>query len=396
MLIQGTSAQSLTPQGTGQGIDSSQQKGSFRGEQATVRDASSRLADAAEELTFSFSKKVEKKKAGERDVRTESRLQLMRIAEINQYLDAAKSPRTPAELTALAKRMLSAQQSPGQLARQASEDPTQQSLFLQFALQEGERTGAPAKALDAVRDALTDLEMECGPAIRAGLNSIDAASAFGSSADSIQNFQKTYRDVALGSASLVETLKLALDRFGGTDFARGLKSLLQALGADVAALRPSNQPARLLAVVQDIYQLEVFNTLLDQSEKLGKLLLKRHGTDHFDGVEFMKHLVSITGDRWLAPSRFLEMSGRFEINQIEAQVHLVAHSLQMLRDMPIKIFADSDTRRTVLDAGQEALDSIIEQEESLADDDFGVDEQEVKPATDPAPGTGAIQKGTTS
>ena len=355
--------------GVGQGDLQALQKGSFQGQEATVRTTNSRLTDIAEEMTLHFSEKVEQKDAAERDIRPETRLQVMRVEEIIQYLTAAKADQTPGDLAALAKRMLAAQQSPGQIARQTTEDPTQQSLMLQFALHEGERTGAPADALGAIRDALAELELESGPAILAGLNSIDAASQFGGTTQSIRAFQNTYRNLALGSSSLVETLKLALDRFGGLDFARGLKSLLQALGSDLAALRPSTQPAHLQAVVQDIYQLEVFNTLLERSEKIGAFLIGSNGTKEFDSVDLMKQLVSMTGDRWATANRFEELPPRFGIQLLQAEIYLIAQSLQLLRDMPFKIYADADSRRLLLSAGQEALDKVIEREEDSEDDD---------------------------
>lgn len=282
MNIQGGGPLGHSSQGPGQGLnlDLGQKTGTFNGQKAVTTDSTSRLASAAEEMTFAFSSKVEEKEAGKRGVRAESRLQMMRIEDINEYLDKARSPHTPEKMAALAKRMLSPDQSPYQLARQESDDPTSQYLMLQFALQQGERDKAPSAALDALRNAIAVLEHESGGAIHAGLNSIDAASEFGDSAASVQGFQNTYRkvvDSALGSSSLVETLKLALERFGKMDFQRGLKGLMKALGADVAAARPSTDPRRLQALIQDVYQLEVFNTLLDESEKLGKSLARHHG-----------------------------------------------------------------------------------------------------------------------
>ena len=343
-------------------------RGQFQGEQVTVRNELSSLSDAAEELTFHFAGKRDRKASGERAVEAEPALQLLRTEEIAAYLRAAHAFQKPGDMVALVKRFMDAGQSPRQVARQASDDPTQQFLLLQLALHEAERGGASAERREALREALAELELASGPAIRAGLNSIDAASGFGHDAASVSGFQNTYRDVVLGAATLADTLRLALARFAEQDFERGLAGLLKALGADLAAARPSTEPARLQALVQDVYQLEVFNTLLHEARQLAGRLADAHGVARFAALPLLQDLVGFTAERWIGADRFLDLPARLRIAILAARIGLLTQALRMLREMPGKVYPDPDTRQAVLQAGQEALDQLIEEEENEAED----------------------------
>lgn len=203
--------------------------------------------------------------------------------------------------------MQSGQESPKQLACQETRDPTGQYLLLQYALQDGLKNGTGEEILDTLREALADLEMDHGPQIRSNLNTIGAAGEFGADRESIEAFQTTYRDVVLGEATLAQTLKLVLERLSGKegeDFGRGLQGLIKALGQDLAAARPSTESNRLQSLVQDLYQLEVTATVVDNCRELGKTLAARHGVTSFPAIDLMKELVGVTGEKWVSASRF--------------------------------------------------------------------------------------------
>ncbi|MEO5671746.1 MAG: type III secretion system gatekeeper subunit SctW [Ramlibacter sp.] len=264
------------PPGPTLGGQAGAQTGSLRGEQVVVKSEQSALADAAEEISLFHSEKAETKKHSERKVETDPRGQRMLIAQINEYLDQSKAIPDPAKLKNIARQMLQADgQSPRELARQQSRDPATHYVLIQYALHEGEAGGASAEVLERLQDTLDDLEVDHGPHIRAGLNTIGTAAKWGASASEIAAFQQTYRDVVLGESALAQTLTLVVERLDGSTgdkFESGLKALIVALGADLSAARPSTEPSRLQALVQDLYSLEVFATVLEGCQELRQLL----------------------------------------------------------------------------------------------------------------------------
>ena len=62
-----------------------------------------------------------------------------------------------------------------QLAAQEFKDVPRQCLTLQYALRKGEEGMASAGVMARTSAAIAELEMESGPEIRAGLNTISAA-----------------------------------------------------------------------------------------------------------------------------------------------------------------------------------------------------------------------------
>lgn len=354
----------VTPSQTGLSQSGSQlRSGNFMGQQVTAKDVqSSILTDSAEEITFAMSEKVESKDIEERSVEVERLPRSMPTEEIIAYLEKGKHKHDPEDMAALAKLMTSGQGSPRELAKKGFQDITQQYLALQYAAREGEKSGASQEHLEAIYDAIADMDMEFGARIRADLNTIDVAGSY-ETAEDVVNFQAAFRDVVLGEQTLAQTLTTMLNRFGSTDFSKGLQNMLRALGTDLAAARPSIDPNRLQALVQDLYHLEVASTVLDASRTLAETLGSKHGVTGMDPVKVMSELVSVTGEKWVAGSRFTGIADRFATQQVAAQIAFLTGSKAILRDLPVKVYPDLDARQSVLNAVQDALDIAIDREE---------------------------------
>lgn len=344
-----------------------EQSGSLHGERVLVEDAASVLADAAEELCLYAAEKVEHKALDARQIKAQTPIEVMKLEEIMAYLEAAGEAADPEKLAALCRRMQSGQENPRDVARQQSRDPGRQFVLLQYALQEGLRQGIPAGQLDDLRDALADLEIEAGPQIRSGINTLGAAAAFGAAPAQFAAFQETYRDVVLGEATLAQTLNLLIERLAGRDgedFSKGLQCLIRALGQDLAAARPSVDANRLQSLVQDLYQLEVTATLIDGCKQLAARLAGKFNCAALPHIALMKELVALTAEKWVSASRFAGLGGKFGVRGVGAEIAFYAASRNLLRDLPVKIYPDADARQAVLNAAQAALDSAIDQEEA--------------------------------
>ncbi len=366
--------------------------GSFGGQQVQVDTAESVLTDAAEEISLHHSEKAESKHSSQRKKEATQKQEVMSAEAILAYMDAADAHEDPEQLVHLAKRMLSRQNAPAGQAglrgqpgsaapqtgrrtrgrqddaadevRKVYRNPTQQILALQYVLQTGEREHAPEEVLEELREALDELELEHGDAARADINTIEAAAQGGASATQVLAFQDTYRDVVLGEHSLAATLQLALGRFGEGDFSAGLARLVQALGQDLAATRPSADPARLQSLVQDLYHLGVASTVLDGCRELHARLGEAVGPLPATPVQLMQSLVGASAEKWIGASRFTTLSHDFGAGAVQPQIQFLTGVKALMRDMPPKVFVDSDQRQTVLQAVQDALDAAIDREEN--------------------------------
>lgn len=346
-----------------QGLARQSTAGSFRGETVQTLDTRSVLTDAAEEITFAHSEKVEDKELAERKLAPGERLQVLRLEEIRAYLDAAHDEGGEEKLVALAKRMLAGQQDPLQSARQASAEPARQFIALQYALRHGEEEGAEPAVLAAIEDALEELMLERGPQVRAGLNSVHAAATVAGGSAAVETFQSDYRDLVLGQATLADTLGVLLERYPQEDFPCGLAAMIRALGDDLAAARPSTDPNRLHALVSDLYQLEVAATLLERCAGLAATVHRDHGVEPFVPTLLLRELTALSNERWVNGSRFAAIAERCGCAATAPQIRFLTEVKGVMRELPVKIFADVENRQSLLNAVQDALDAAIDREE---------------------------------
>lgn len=320
-------------------------------------------ADSAEEVSLHLAEAAEDEAFDDDSIEARDGLRTMAAEQVLGYLQAVHQQADAERLVALAGRLLAASGHPGVLAREGLPDPTQQFLALQYALQQGEREGAPAERLQALRDALADLEDDHGPQIRARLNTAAVVGAQTGGADDAARLQQTYADLVLGAPTLARSLDLALQRFGGQGYAQGLQGLIAALGADLAAARPSTSMVRLQTLLQDLYQLEVLQTAVDGARDLAQGLQVRHDHRGLDAERLVRELVALTAERWAAAQRFESLAAQLDVPDGPARIGLFIGLKGLLRDLPPAVFADGEARQTLFDALQGALDAAIAREE---------------------------------
>src|SRR5262249_47581028 len=155
-----------------------------------------------------------------------------------------------------------------------------------------------------------------------------------------------YSDIVLGESTFAQTLLVVLQRLAGAqgeDFKRGLQALLRALGADLSATRPSTEPTRLQALVQDVYQLEVAGTVLENCTQLSQTIAQRYGIEGVIPMELMKELVALTNERWVVPARLRALAEKFRVIGLPERIAFHTGTKTVLRKMPPRVYADADS-----------------------------------------------------
>jgi type III secretion protein W len=258
------------------------QTGTWKGESVRVMDTSrSALEDAKEEISMAHSEKAEEKSIKARKAEPQGNVELQKIQEITQYLEAMHQEDGQSKLEDTAKRILEGKRDgpgPREEARQSFSDVTDQFAALSFAAQRGREQGITGERMDAIHDALAELQDDFGPQIRAGLAAAAGAREFATDAASAGQFRETYRDVVMGHAELGKTFEDLVAKHGLADFPRIVPCLIKSLGEDLSAVRPSRDPEHMQAILQDLYNLEVAVTVLDQARELAQDLQRQVAT----------------------------------------------------------------------------------------------------------------------
>ncbi len=342
-----------------------------------LMDPMSVLQDSADEMSRSLSSKVQERSLKDRRVSVSGGLEELsrerQLAMLRQLLakQGGQSDADPGpELLELARRILKQPSFARQLVKEQGGDATTQYLCLLEVgeLISGGQAGADpgGVAADMVREAAAQLLAEDSEFIRADINTFDVSAHVGD-AQAAAAFRSAYRDVVLASDSLNATLQYLLRAMGegaGTDFDKVLESTKAALGADLAAARPSADRVRLQHLVTDLYHLKVISTVVDQCTKLGQTLRTRHGMAPFKATELASDLVSLSNERWVDASRVGRLADRFGAARLpSAKVDFLTGARDSLRQLPPLVFSSPESRQSLLDAAQTAIDDAIGVEE---------------------------------
>ena len=288
----GDRADARTQNGNGAGTTHTDAR--FQGMPVAVGSDIFSLIENAEELAVELVDDIEAEMAEEdeeEDVRFDEPHGDVSDEQITAYFGASKHTGDVKRAELVAEMMSGRHhQIRERLRREQPDDPTAQFLTLQQALHEGERRVAAAtlatgvgsvrgtvgsaqpvpsaEALTQIRQAMEDIELNHGPQLRADLNTIGVAGAVSDTAAGVRQFQSRYRDIVLGAGTLADTLQLVLDDFAGDDAGIALTRLTQALGSDLASIRPSTDPVRLHALIQDQFLAETAMSVLERCRTL--------------------------------------------------------------------------------------------------------------------------------
>lgn len=389
--------------------------GAYRGAALALLPEAFSLTDAAEEISLHFTEAVEMLELDEHDARADERLDIS-DDDIDAYFDASKQD--DGQLRRELIDALLGGRPPGPQARLSHahpNDPGSQFLLLQQALRHGERRlaqhtdpqdrQAALATLDRLRDVAAHLSLAQGPRIRADLNTIAVAGASGDTAADVRRFQTGYQDVVLGKGTLAATLQTLLGAFGGADPRAALTRLTQALGRDLAAAHPSTDAVRLHALLHDQFHAATALTVLERCGALSgaveRSAMQAHvaiaaaaaagagagtaagteagteagtaaittigttlATDGTRPHRLMTAVVALSDERWPAASRFAALANSEGGTLAHTRIGLLTGLRGILRDLPVQVFHDSEHRDQVLGAAQDALDTLIDENEA--------------------------------
>lgn len=337
-----------------------QQTGSWRGETLSVQKSTATLlADAAEELTFAQAEREEEKDISERRVDAPGAANIPQIQEIMEYLEQMGDENDQAKLEELAAKLRSSGGAgAGQAVANAFDDVSKQFLALSYLVRHFEGSDGDEGALGEIRATLEELHEDRGPEIRAGLNSAARAHEFADGdPDRAQSLRECYRETVLGHENLGETFNSVLQRFGSSDVRRSIEFLIRAAGDDLGSRGPSTSPAELKSILEDLYQLEVLATVLEGCNEMAVVMERDFSVPTIDPDVLMKRVIGLTGERWITSDRIASLGRDMGVHEIEASIGFLSRLRGILREMPLKVFNDQETRDRLLNAAQEALGS---------------------------------------
>ncbi|MCY4563972.1 MAG: type III secretion system gatekeeper subunit SctW [Gammaproteobacteria bacterium] len=347
-------------------------RGSFRGEQVQhVRDPIAELQDAAEELTFGESERVEKK-LSERKLRGARGECSAALEQAEKYLRDVPDLERNQKLADFAKGVLERGRPPNpdelrQSAREFSDDATHQFLALSFSRERAGEENADPALVAALDEAITALQAESGPAIQAGLNvsAVARQHADGNVGD-IQQLRDFYRDIVLDCETINDAYERVVADHPGESFEAAVRFMLKALSADLDAGTRSISRTRIKQVMDDMYQLKSLNSVHEQCEDLIGRVRKRFDANPGPTAarDLLSELLTAQNRAWQGADAFNGLPGKMGVQGDQSGIYFLQGVKELVRFVPLKAFGDDMTKRErIMISVQQALDSAIDAEE---------------------------------
>lgn len=343
--------------------------GEFRGlKVAAQADATSLVADSAEELTFSAGEKVEKK-LSERKLRlTRSRyITAKDRAEfyVRQLSDLGGQRKLDQLLDSLRRVGNPASETIRQILDKAFSDVSHRWAALDYTRTILRETGENPELLDSVNRLAEEYQETFGPEIRAGLNigeSVTRFSDFGLSGT--QELRDSYRNTVLKYEGFHETYFSLVNHYGLERLPQAVDFLIEAVGNDLASQGPSIAAPALQLILNDLYQVEVLGNIHRNCRSLLERMTIRFDTDiGISAHRLMDLILALKSDNWPKPEQVNAIVTESGIKGIEAQICFTRELKELVADIPFKVYGDIRKRDQVLDTLQTVQDQLIAREE---------------------------------
>ena len=345
------------------------ERGEMMGMSVTAQaDPMAELMDSMEELSFQFEEK-EMKRAGERKMGEMQgpRTELLKAVETWMKM----MPDMPGqEFMAKLARNLRNQSAAGQtpdprellkeLGR-GSTDPSHQFAMLDILEQ---AFGAGEDELRAlVREAKARLAEAKGPEIRAGINLAEEVNARATTPEQMQELRDLYRSEVVGFTKPQDCFRSLLATRGPGGLADAIQFLIAGCGKDLASSSPSLESAALGRILTDLNCVQVLQTVLDSFTQLAARMGKQFGeTCLLNGEQLTGRVVDFTEQAFIAANAIAAFVGDCGLAKLMAQMDFTRELTRLFRLLSPRLFAKEGDRQRLVDAAQEHLDLLIEQE----------------------------------
>ncbi|MDK1492989.1 TyeA family type III secretion system gatekeeper subunit [Sinorhizobium sp. 7-81] len=325
------------------------------------------LEQAKEERTFGFSELMEVKERAERKISKKLLVQgpsaneevnacLERLEYFNRGDPEALLRGVRGDNPACGDTLLNAgHRSAGPSHANVPLDPAARELYREGLGQLADRTGKAQRTA------------EQGVAVRTGLNIPGEADeqACGGDQQVAGELRNFCRAMVSSASALGRLYKGFFKNLSAEGFAQRIAFLTRTLGEDIRLAGPSVEPAQLHCILGGLKALRVLDSV---HERCGEMIMRIRRQSQLDmtPAAVMQQLLPFVGDVVPGPSNVNPIPERLGISpdRLDVQIAVLRESRNLLSMIPPGVYRDLETRTAGLRAMQQAMDILIEKEES--------------------------------
>ena len=355
----------------------SQETGTLMGTSFVVEnDPIAELMDSMEELSFQFEEK-ESKDVNERKL-GENR------GKENPYIKAMENwmktlPDMPgSEFTNKLLSMLRQARSSGQMPSaqellkelaEGSKDPSHQ--FAMLDILEQALSGGETEFRTLLEEARKTLVSQKGEEIRAGINLASEVNARATTPEEMQELRDMYRGEVLGFSTPQQCFRSIMGSRGAAGIQAAIDFLTAGCGADIQSATPSKSPEELRRIVLDLQCVQVLKTVLDRMGDLATRMGRQFNEIcKMNGEQMTGKIMDFTERSFVSSGEIGEFIGDCGIMKLLARMDFCRELTAVFRQLSSRMFDNEQDRIRLVEAAQEHLDGIVEEEyESDEDQD---------------------------
>ena len=352
-----------------QSVSQTGETGSVMGTAFVVeQDPMAELMDSMEELSFQFEEK-EMKSVGERKLGESRGKDNAYALALNNWLKTL--PDMPGEeFTLKLLNMFRQSQRSGNLPTveefrhqlaEGSSDPSHQFAMIDILEQAlGDNESDLRSLLDAVRKSLLS---EKGEEIRAGINLASEVNARATSAEEMQELRDMYRGEILGFSTPQQCFRSIMASRGAAGLQAAIDFLTAGCGADIQSNTPSKSPEELRRIMLDLQCVQVLKTVLDRMNSLDGRMNAQFGVQcQLNGEQMTGKIMEFTERSFVMANEIGGMISDCGIQQLLARMDFCRELTEVFRQLSSRLFSNEQDRLRLIDAAQEHLDGIVEEE----------------------------------
>ena len=321
-------------------------------------DPLSKLANAAEEMTFAKDNSKQTKLANRKQKslsdETSERVKKMQKLMQNSVQDKGKTQNLKANFQKFNDKKL--------LLDEASSS-FQNYALAYAALLELYENSVDEKEKTFFKDCADLLLKENSSEIYASLNSLDEAIEAKIDEDVIDSCN-TYCEV-VSNFKGADDMLLFLEKKYGKDFEKGLDFLVKALGADLQAKTPSHDKVFLEFVASGLDYTRILYSGLSHVNNFLDRISSVHNLDckNISNLNFLKNLISLGEVRFLTSIDVSSLVKEVKVKNPEDEVMVAQELLATVRNCSEQLFSGNENRNKVIDAIQHLVDEKVQKED---------------------------------
>jgi type III secretion system TyeA family effector delivery regulator len=218
--------------------------------------------------------------------------------------------------------------------------------------------------LEKLQDGLRELELKEGDTIRRSHRAAEAAA----DSEDPARFVDAFHDLIREDPGFSKVLRALLKHYPADKLGAELDNMKKALGDELAATTSLRDATRLHVIHKDLSNMHLSTSLLIAVEQCrdncaGAAREAGYEAKPIDTGLLMRELIDIVDTQLVQPRHFEGLLKTLGIGGVQESIVALQGITAILREMPDRIFRDSNSLLTLLKAAQQVLDAAILREE---------------------------------